>query len=185
MASDSDRLLIAQIRQGDERAWQELIERYEGRLLAFAIRRLRDRATAEDVVQSTWLTLVRSADSITSPQAVAGWLCTTARREAWRMSKRVRRETPAEETTLAAVLPDIAAPESEVVLDDEKRRLWQCVSRLNERCQALLRIAAAGPRPDYAEISRSLGMPVGSIGPTRARCLEKLKAELVADGGLA
>lgn len=143
-----------------------------------------DRESAEDVVQSTWLALVRSAESISSPQAVAGWLCTTARREAWRASKRGRQESPTDETALAVALPDVESPEFAVVLDDEKKLLVRCLKRLNERCQTLLRIVAAGPRPDYAEISSALGMPIGSIGPTRARCLEKLRAELVVEGGV-
>lgn len=172
-------------RDGDADALEELVRLLSPVLWQVVRATGLDREAAEDVIQSTWLALVRSADSISSPQAVAGWLCTTARRDAWRASKRGRRESVTEETVLAAALPDVDSPESTVVLADEKKTLVRCLSRLNERCQALLRIVAAGPRPDYAEISKSLGMPVGSIGPTRARCLEKLRAELVAEGGLA
>jgi len=172
-------------RDGDADALEELVRLLSPVLWQVVRAAGLERETAEDVVQSTWLALVRSADSISSPQAVAGWLCTTARRDAWRASKRDRRENATEETALAAALPDVDSPECAVVLDEEKRVLVRCLSRLGERCQALLRIVAAGPRPDYAEISKSLGMPVGSIGPTRARCLEKLRTELIADGGLS
>lgn len=172
-------------RDGDADALEELVRLLSPVLWQVVRATGLDRESAEDVVQSTWLALVRSADSISSPQAVAGWLCTTARRDAWRASKRGKRESATEEATLAAALPDVDGPENAVLLEDDKRLLVRCLRRLNERCQALLRIVAAGPRPDYAEISESLGMPVGSIGPTRARCLDKLRAELVAEGGLA
>ena len=144
-----------------------------------------DRETAEDVVQTTWLALVRSADGISEARAVSGWLCTTARREAWRVSRQGARQTPAAEEILDLHLPDEPAPEQQVVLDDENARLWDCLKQLPDRCQRLLRIVAAAPRPDYTAIASDLGMPVGSIGPTRGRCLEKLRVELVRTGGLA
>lgn len=142
-----------------------------------------DQATAEDVVQTTWLTLVRSGQSISEPRAVAGWLCTTARREAWRVSKQASRQQPVEDETIARKLPDEPAPEGQVVLDDENARLWESLGRLPERCQKLLRIVAAEARPDYSVIATQLGMPVGSIGPTRGRCLDKLRRELAQAGG--
>jgi DNA-directed RNA polymerase specialized sigma24 family protein len=70
-----------------------------------------------------------------------------------------------------------------VVLGDEQRQLWSCLARLPERCQRLLRIVAAEQRPDYTRIAADLQMPVGSIGPTRGRCLDKLRAELTRTGG--
>ncbi|MEO7352278.1 MAG: sigma-70 family RNA polymerase sigma factor [Marmoricola sp.] len=142
-----------------------------------------DRASAEDVVQTTWLALVRSGASIAEPRAVAGWLCTTARREAWRVSKQSTRQQPVEDETIVRKLPDEPPPEAQVVLDDDNARLWGCLSKLSERCQRLLRIVAAEARPDYSVIATQLGMPVGSIGPTRGRCLEKLRQELVLSGG--
>ena len=77
-----------------------------------------DRETAEDVVQTTWLTLVRAGESITEPRAVAGWLCTTARREAWRVSKQSSRQQPSDDETIVRKLPAEPAPEEQVVLDD-------------------------------------------------------------------
>lgn len=142
-----------------------------------------DRTTAEDVVQTTWLSLVRSGESIAEPRAVAGWLCTTARREAWRVGKQSTRQLPVEDETIARKLPDEPAPEGQVVLDDDNARLWGALTKLSERCQRLLRIVAAEARPDYSVIATELGMPVGSIGPTRGRCLEKLRHELVLAGG--
>ena len=142
-----------------------------------------DRATAEDVVQTTWLALVRSGETISEPRAVAGWLCTSARREAWRVAKQSTRQQPVEDEAIARRLPDEPAPEGQVVLDDDNARLWASLGRLTERCQQLLRIVAAEPRPDYSMIAAELDMPVGSIGPTRGRCLDKLRRELAQAGG--
>ncbi|KGM08873.1 RNA polymerase sigma factor [Cellulomonas carbonis] len=140
------------------------------------------RAQAEDVVQTTWVALVRNASSVADPQAVAAWLTTTARREAWRVARRGRADETVDDEVLER-LPD-ARPsvEHEVVARDEDERLWASVRRLPERCRRLLRVVAFEDRPDYAGIARDLGMPIGSIGPTRGRCLAKLRA-LLAEGG--
>jgi RNA polymerase sigma factor (sigma-70 family) len=137
-----------------------------------------DKETSEDVVQNTWLTLVRSAESVRDPQAITRWLCTAARREAWRVSKASARTRPVEDDVLAARLPQESSPEAEVVDDDERALLWRALSRLPERCQKLLRIVAWEPRPDYSSVADALEMPIGSIGPTRRRCLDKLRTEL-------
>ena len=79
---------------------------------------------------------------------------------------------------LSARLPAQDSPESEIVTDDDNARLWQALGQLPERCQRLLRIVAWEPRPDYSSVADALAMPIGSIGPTRRRCLEKLRIEL-------
>ena len=135
-------------------------------------------------MQTTWLTFVRASDSISEPRAVAGWLCTAARREAWRVSRQSTRQRPTEDEVIARRLPDEPAPEGQVVLDDEQRPAVGRLQRLPERCQKLLRIVAAEARPDYSVVSEQLGMPVGSIGPTRGRCLAKLRAELAEAGAV-
>jgi RNA polymerase sigma factor (sigma-70 family) len=131
---------------------------------------------AEDVIQTTWLALVRRSDAIEDPRAVGGWLTTTARREAWRVHGTAARAMPVEDEALAPRLPTAGSAETAVVESDERRRLWAAVSALPERCQRLLRIVAFENRPDYAQLAVDLGMPVGSIGPTRGRCLAKLRA---------
>ena len=171
-------------RDGDETAMDDLVRLLSPVLWQVVRASGLDRLAAEDVVQTTWLALVRSGDTIADPQAVSGWLCTAARREAWRVARLGSRQTPAEDDALSWHLPDEPAPEQQVVLDDDNARLWSCLERLPERCQRLLRIVAAEPRPDYAAIAVDLDMPVGSIGPTRGRCLEKLRRELVQAGGL-
>ncbi|WP_245582321.1 RNA polymerase sigma factor [Nocardioides halotolerans] len=137
---------------------------------------------AEDVVQTTWLALVKARGSIQEPAAVGGWLTTTARREAWRVAKASGRGIPVEDDELARRLPDAGSAEAEVVRRDGDDRLWDAVERLSERCQALLRIVAFEHRPDYTKIAADLGMPVGSIGPTRGRCLQKLRALIDTNG---
>jgi RNA polymerase sigma factor (sigma-70 family) len=140
-----------------------------------------DRETAEDVVQTTWLALVRRAESLRDPQAVWRWATVTTRREAWRHSRAGQRETTVEAEVLDHAAPAVAGPEGVVLADRRARALWRQVARLTERCRRLLRVIAFDERPDYAALSAELGMPVGSIGPTRGRCLEKLRGLLAED----
>lgn len=175
--------LFERWRGGESAALEELVRLLSPKLWQVVRAAGLDRAAAEDVVQTTWLALVRSGDSITEPRAVSGWLFTSARREAWRVGKQSTRQTPVEDETIARRLPVEPAAEGQVVLDDDNARLWESLGRLSERCQKLLRIVAAESRPDYSAIATQLGMPVGSIGPTRGRCLEKLRHELALAGG--
>ncbi len=170
-------------REGEQQALDELV-RLMSPVLWHVVRATGlDQEAAEDVVQTAWLTLVRSAASVQDPQAVGRWLCTTARREAWRHGRASGRVHTTDVEVLDSRLPRQQSPEDDVVLGDEQARLWQALSRLPERCQQLLRIVAAEARPDYGSISAHLQMPVGSIGPTRGRCLDKLRTELVNSGG--
>jgi RNA polymerase sigma factor (sigma-70 family) len=142
-----------------------------------------DSERAQDVVQTTWLTLVRRHESIAEPQAVAAWLTTTARREAWRVAKAAGRQSPIADDLLETELPVQPSAESTAVTEDQNARLWACVRELSERCQRLMRIVAFEDRPDYRGLAEDLQMPVGSIGPTRGRCLAKLKALLAEAAG--
>ena len=141
-----------------------------------------DRETSEDVIQTTWLGFVRLHATIEDPKAVASWLITSARRGAAHHAVRARRTEPVEAETLDRRLPDVESAETTAVLDDESAQLWQAVARLDERCRRLLRVIAFQDRPDYAALSHDLQMPVGSIGPTRSRCLTKLRASLAGGG---
>lgn len=140
-----------------------------------------DRSSAEDVVQSAWLALVRNPGSVEDPQALLGWLITTVRRESWRVAKRDGRAEPMEIEPDDVVTPLADIPEERVLQDDGDNRLWQHIARLPGRCQELLRVIAFADRPDYAAVAKALGMPVGSIGPTRGRCLAKLRTQLQND----
>lgn len=143
-----------------------------------------DRQTAEDVVQVVWLTLLRKADSIRDPQALVGWLLTTARRESWRAMKRtaVPRQVDDPEDAMASLvaLPG-DRPDVTVEVHERQRLLWRHVQALPQRCRELMRVVASVDRPDYTELAEALGMPKGSIGPTRGRCLDKLRRSLMGD----
>jgi RNA polymerase sigma factor (sigma-70 family) len=140
------------------------------------------REAAEDVVQATWLAFVRTHQSIADPEAVSAWLTMTARREAWRTSKVDGRSDATDDQALELRLPQSATAEDEAVAQLEGKRLWLAVSALDERCRRLLRIVAFDDRPDYRRIATDLHMPIGSIGPTRQRCLGKLRARLDGSG---
>lgn len=141
-----------------------------------------EREVAEDVVQTTWLALVNHRASILDGAAVGGWLTTTARREAWRVSKASARLRPEEDEELTLRLPAQRSPEEAVVAADRRDRLWSAVDSLPERCRRLLRIVAFENRPDYSQLAEDLQMPIGSIGPTRGRCLAKLRVALIEMG---
>ncbi|GAB7006557.1 sigma-70 family RNA polymerase sigma factor [Nocardioides sp. AN3] len=169
---------------GDPSALDDLV-RVMTPVLWHVVRAYRlDAETAEDVIQSTWLAFIRRSSAILDTAAVGGWLTMTARREAWRVAKGSGRATPTDEEGLAAHLPRQRSAETDVVEADRRDRLWGAVDGLPERCRRLLRVVAFENRPDYASLASDLGMPIGSIGPTRGRCLAKLRVALIEAGEL-
>lgn len=173
--------LFEQWRDGDSLAMDDLV-RLMTPVLWHVVRAYGlDRGMAEDVVQTTWLTLVRQHDAIQEPRAVAGWLLTSARREAWRVGRTQRRYDPKDTDDLDQRLPASESAEDTSVRSQSANRLWDAVTRLNERCRRLLRVVAFEERPDYTRLATELGMPIGSIGPTRQRCLAKLRTLLAAE----
>lgn len=173
--------LFRAYRSGDEAKVGELVGLVTPILWHTARAQRLDRDLAEDVVQSVWLALMRSVDSISDPQAVLQWLIVSTRREAWRVVKRVDRDDPREIEDNELVSSPADLPEEQVLRSDADSRLWQHIAQLSDRCQALLRVVAFADRPDYASVAEALGMPVGSIGPTRGRCLAKLREQLNND----
>ncbi|HZU92175.1 MAG TPA: sigma-70 family RNA polymerase sigma factor [Microbacterium sp.] len=170
-------------RDGDSRAMDGLV-RLMSPVLWHVVRAYGlERTLAEDVVQTTWLQLVRGHDRVSDPRAVAAWLTTTARREAWKVGKAHGRVDQADAEGLDVLLPPQASAEERATVGDERRRLWSAVTALDERCRRLLRVIAFDDRPDYASLAADLGMPIGSIGPTRKRCLTKLRVLLEPSGG--
>lgn len=173
---------FAAYRSGDEDRMGDLVEMLTPILWHTARAMRLDRQTAEDVVQSVWLVLVRRADSIAEPLALLQWLLVTTRREAWRVSRAQARTRPEDfDAPGAAPEEPSATVEEEVLQADSRSILWRHIRQLPERCRTLLRVIAFADRPDYAEIGKALGMPQGSIGPTRGRCLAKLRLALSAD----
>lgn len=176
-------LAFVAYRNGDEAQMAQLVVMLTP-ILWHTARALRlDSQSAEDVVQSVWLVLVRKADSIAEPQALLQWLLVTTRREAWRVSKLQARTRPEDFEAPGAPEVDQAAEgvEDQVLRGDHQTKLWRHIEALPERCRTLLRVIAFADRPDYAELAKGLGMPLGSIGPTRGRCLAKLRQALSND----
>jgi RNA polymerase sigma factor (sigma-70 family) len=172
---------LARGRLGDSRALDDVVRELNPLLWHVARAQGLTREEAADVVQTTWLELLRRLHEIRSPQALTAWLVTTTRRQAWQVRTRARRRAADGSDGLDAV-EDATADVPELVAATERRRvLWRHLQQLSERCRTLLRIVAFVDRPDYTEVSEALGMPRGSIGPTRGRCLAKLRAVLLAD----
>ncbi len=173
--------LFTEYRDGDESKMAELV-RVLTPILWHTVRGSRlDTATAEDVLQTVWLTLVRKADSITEPLAVLQWMVVTTKRESWRVSRNQAKVRPEDLEATGAGDETSPSVEDEVIRGASDHRLWQHIEALPERCRTLLRVIAFADRPDYAELAKALGMPQGSIGPTRGRCLAKLRIALAQD----
>lgn len=171
--------LVAAARGGDEAAWHQIVDRH-ARLVWSVVRGFRlGEAEASDVAQTVWLRLVENLPRVRDPAGLPGWLATTARRESIRALRRAQREVPSEHVLDdAASARDEDAPEWHLLATDRQREVWRAVSTLSTRCQLLLRALAYAADSSYAEISIALGMPIGSIGPTRSRCLQHLEAAL-------
>jgi RNA polymerase sigma factor (sigma-70 family) len=175
-AGDVANLLRA--RDDDPAAWDEVLRRY-GKLVSTTVHsfQLQD-ADALDAVQTTWLRLAENAHQGQFPEQLAKWLETTARRECLRI---LCQATPAPDfchTAPDAVADRSMGPEQRVVDADTTRTLWNIVAELPPRQQALLQqLFTVHPRP-YAEVARTAGIPLGGIGPTRARALRQLRGRL-------
>jgi RNA polymerase sigma factor (sigma-70 family) len=173
--------LVSAARQGSEDALGQIVTELSPLLWQVARAAGLSTSDAEDVLQTVWMRLLAHLDGIHTSAALTGWLVTTTRREAWRVSAVARKQVPADTEVLSA-LPDRGpGSEEQVIIDDQRRVLWQAIGQLSPRCQELLRIVAFVPRPDYAVVAAELGMPTGSVGPTRGRCLAKLRALLAGD----
>ncbi|MEY2570236.1 MAG: hypothetical protein QOE63_586 [Acidimicrobiaceae bacterium] len=166
-------MLLESAAVGDEAAWRELVTRFHRLVWATARGCGVTEADAGDVAQTTWLRLAEQLGRITDPEALPGWLVTTTRREAVRVAKQSRRPLPT--ALLGSLDLDAEHDALERLITVERRQeLRSAFRRLGERCRVLLAMLSADAPLTYEDISRSLSMPVGSIGPTRRRCLTKL-----------
>lgn len=179
-ASDTDdEGLVEAARKGDQAAWDALVHRYRSRVWAVARAHRLNSADAEDVFQVTFLRLVTHLDTIRDPRRVGAWLATTARNECLRVLRRAGRAVPSGDEEMLDAPDQLLLPVDSGLLSSERHAaLHAALARLPERCQRLLRVLMADPEPSYEEVSAALDMPIGSIGPTRGRCLKQLKAEL-------
>jgi RNA polymerase sigma factor (sigma-70 family) len=174
--------LMSAAGQGSDDAVGEIVTEFSPLLWHVARAAGLSPGDAQDVLQTVWMRLIEHLDDIRTPTALAGWLVVTTRREAWRVRAAERRRVPADQESFAELPDQGPGSEETVIIDDQRRMLWTAISQLSPRCQELIRIIAFVPRPDYATVAAELGMQIGSIGPTRGRCLAKLRALLA--GGL-
>lgn len=172
--------LVAAARDGREDAIGQIVTELSPLLWQVARAAGLSASDAEDVLQTVWLRLLTHLDDIHTSSALTAWLVTTTRREAWRVRGTGRKELPADQDWLAAVPDHRPDAEGLAVAADLRRELWMALGQLPPQCQELLRIVAFVPRPDYDVVAAKLGMPRGSIGPTRGRCLAKLRALLAS-----
>lgn len=167
--------LLAAAARGESRAWEMLVDRYAG-LIWVVCRRFRlDDADAADVSQTVWLRLLEQLSRIREPQALVGWLATTTRRECLRVLRGAERYSTRELDDELPDDPEYTDPERRVLDLERVQALREGLAELPANCRELLTLLVSEPAPAYGEISTLLDMPVGSIGPTRRRCLEKLR----------
>jgi RNA polymerase sigma factor (sigma-70 family) len=174
--------LVLAATEGDQSAWNELVERFSGLIWHVARGHRLGEADAADVVQTVWLRLLESLSRLREPAAVGGWLVTTTRNESLRTLRRAGRELPEGDIDLVADrVSDEHGPEAVAENAEQAELIRGALDHLSARCQVLLRALAYLPDRSYADVSAALGMPIGSIGPTRGRCLEQLRRRLHAD----
>jgi RNA polymerase sigma factor (sigma-70 family) len=166
--------LVRAAAEGCGDAWDALVDRYARLIWAVARSHGLSVADADDVSQTTWLRLAENLCRLRDPERVGLWLAVTARNESLRMLRRARRDVPFD--PLADVRPAMS-PEADVRLLREERdqAIWQAFGALPSTCRVLLLMLTAEPSFSYEEVSASLQIPVGSIGPTRGRCLDRLR----------
>jgi RNA polymerase sigma factor (sigma-70 family) len=181
--------LVARVCDGDQEAWNELIERYAPLVWSICQRYQLSRQDIDDVGQSVWLLLVENIGSLREAAALPGWLGTTTRREVLRVLRVASRHDHADLPPDGQLPRDPGTPtiEEELIAAERKAALRAAFAELRPGCHDLLSLLVGEPPLAYTEISSRLGIPVGSIGPTRARCLERLRrsphlAGLLTDG---
>jgi RNA polymerase sigma factor (sigma-70 family) len=172
---------VTAARAGDEAALGEIVREVSPLLWQVARAAGLSQGDAEDVLQTVWLRLLSHLDRIHTAAALTGWLVVTTRREAWRVRAAGRKLQPADQDWLITVPDRGPGSEEQLIADDQQRALWTAFRMLSPRCQEILRTVAFVPRPDYAAVAAELGIPLGSVGPTRGRCLAKLRVLLATD----
>jgi RNA polymerase sigma factor (sigma-70 family) len=176
--------IVAAAGRGDQAAWDTLVARYQPMIRTIARSHRLNGADVDDVCQTVWLQLFKNIDTILEPRAIAGWLATTARHTALAVIKNRDRTIPVDAVVLQSrEAPSwsresgrqAVAPDEDLLHADQRAALRASVKALSTRQLAVLGMLAADPPVPYVEISRRLGVPIGSIGPTRARSIQRLR----------
>ena len=171
--------LVGKAAGGDQAAWNEIVGRFGGRVWAICrLYRLRP-ADAADVFQQTWLRVLQNLDSLRDPGRLGAWIGTTCRHEALAALRLAKRAQPVGDPRLLDLAADpVEDPEPPAMVADRDAELWRAFHRLSERCQQILRLLVVDVedgRPSYELAAAALHIPVGSLGPTRGRCLDRLR----------
>lgn len=168
--------LVQASAKGDESAWNELVRRYAPLVVAVTRSHQLAPADAQDVSQTVWLRLVEHLDGLREPEALPGWIVTTTQRECCRYYRQAQKVLPVDPQGDGIVSHDgAAAPDSGLLRAELRQALRDGLAELPARDQQLLRLRAADPPASYEEISKLLGMPIGSIGPSIRRSLDRLR----------
>jgi len=179
----SNAMLLERAAQGEQSAWNELVNKYGGLVRSVAGSFRMQAADVHDVAQTTWLRLVQHLHTIRDPERLAGWLAMTATRECLSVLRKASRHD------LVAMVGETPDPDPAVDLEetaanrDTARDLWDTVAELSPRHRNLLIALFRDELDSYADVAAKCAMPIGSIGPTRARALSRLQRKL-ADRGL-
>jgi RNA polymerase sigma factor (sigma-70 family) len=177
MSQDTVVALVIRARDGDGNAWDQLVERFAPLVWSICRRCRLSPADAEDVNQTVWLVLVEQLGSLREPAALPGWLATTTRREALRVQGAARKyESEGSDADIEMTADPSQQPiEQEILEAETQAALRAAFAELPSRCQRLLSLLMADPPRSYTEISQSIPIPIGSIGPQRSRCLNRLR----------
>jgi RNA polymerase sigma factor (sigma-70 family) len=170
-------VLVAAAADGDEGAWGEIVQRYAPLLTRVVSGYRLSGAELDDVAQTVWLRLVEHLGDLREPRGLPGWIVTTARHEALRVLRRVKRTRPEDLNDEAWSSRLVTTDEHDEELERAERHaaLLEAFASLSMRHQHLLTLLVADPPIPYAEISRRTGIPIGSIGPTRTRAVVTLR----------
>ena len=173
--------LVRGAADGDKQAWERLVRQYARLLWSITVDFKLKESDAADVVQTTWLRLLEHIDRIEYPDRVGSWLAATARNECLRsLAARKRVVLTHEDDVLTGVVASEPEADERILADERDQVVREALSSLPRRWQRLLELHMADPPTPYADISSELDLPVGSIGPTRGRCLARLRVLLQA-----
>ena len=177
----SDPALVRACIAGNQDAWDELVDRYGRLVYSIPRRHGLSPADADDVFQNVFVVLCRRLSDLRDQTRLSSWLITITHRECWRLGKLTANQTGLDED--APIVDPGAPPAEEEVRWEREQQVREALRTLDERCRGLLTALFLDPdTPSYDEIGRRLSMPVGSIGPSRARCFRKLEAALIELG---
>lgn len=169
--------LVAAAARGDQAAWDEIVDRYTPLLVKVLSHYRLTSGELEDVAQTVWLRLIEHLGELREPRALPGWIITTAKRQALRAATQLRRVQPRDPQDRAWTSQFVVQDESdaELVRSEVHTALLEGLATLSARQREVLVLLSQDPPVPYVEISRRTGVPIGAIGPTRARALERLR----------